>query len=522
MLNLATLLEESARRYPQKVAVIFGDYRLTYAQINGAANQITNGLKQLGLQPGEKVALSCPNSPYFPIVYYAILKAGGVVVPLNVLFKRREVAYNLSDSEAKVYLCFQGTPELPMGAEGYAGFTEVDSCEHFFMITIDPVGPSPIEGTQSLAMLMMGQSPTCETVQTNPEDTGVILYTSGTTGKHKGAELSHFNMFLNAISSANLGNLSTNDIGLVVLPLFHSFGQTVQMNAGIYAGATAVLLPRFEARTTLSLMDQENVTAFSGVPTMYWAMLNADTSGIDLDKISRTLRICNSGGAALPVEVLKAFEKKYNVAILEGYGLSETSPVASFNHLDRERKPGSIGTPIWGVEMKVFNENEEEVAVGEPGEIVIRGHNVMKGYYKRPAANRDVLRNGWFHTGDVGKMDEEGYFYIVDRIKDMIIRGGFNVYPREIEEMLLTHPAISLAAVIGVPNEEHGEEIKAFVVLKADAEATEAEIIDWCKTNMAAYKYPRMIEFRANLPMNVTGKILKTELRATSQEKVPV
>jgi long-chain acyl-CoA synthetase len=267
-------------------------------------------------------------------------------------------------------------------------------------------------------------------------------------------------------------------------------------------------------------MDKENVTLFSGVPTMYWALLNADTGHVDLDKISRTLRLCNSGGAALPVEVLKAFEKKFNVPILEGYGLSETSPVASFNHLDRERKPGSIGTPIWGVEMKVFNDNDEEVPVGEPGEIVIRGHNVMKGYYKRAQANREVMRHNWFHTGDVGKLDEDGYFYIVDRIKDMIIRGGFNVYPREIEEVLLTHPAISLAAVIGLPNEEHGEEIKAFIVLKPDAAATEAEIITWCQENMAAYKYPRLVEFRETLPMNATGKILKTELRAMSEAQV--
>jgi long-chain acyl-CoA synthetase len=261
-------------------------------------------------------------------------------------------------------------------------------------------------------------------------------------------------------------------------------------------------------------MQKENVTLFSGVPTMYWALLNHDSSKYDLAKIARNLRICNSGGASLPLEVLRGFEKKFNVLILEGYGLSETSPVASFNHLHRERKPGSIGIPIWGVEMKVVDENDHECPVGTAGEIVIRGHNIMKGYYKRPEATKEVMRNDWFHTGDVGKMDEDGYFYIVDRIKDMIIRGGFNVYPREVEEVLLTHPAISLAAVIGVPHEQHGEEIKAFVVLKTGANATPEEIIAWSKEIMAAYKYPRQVEFRETLPMNATGKILKTSLRA--------
>lgn len=514
MLNLATLLEASTREYPHKTALVFAEHRLSYAQINGAANQVANGLKQIGIQRGDKVALSCPNLPYFPIIYYGILKAGATVVPLNVLLKRREIAYHLDDSDAKAYLCFQGTPELPMGQEGFAGFDEVDICEHFFMITAEPAAPSPIEGTTTLGQFMHNQPPTFGTVQTNPEDTSVILYTSGTTGRPKGAELSHFNMFFNAIISAQLGEVTAKDIGLIVLPLFHSFGQTVQMNAGIYAGATMVLLPRFEPGAALGLMQKENVTFFSGVPTMYWALLNHDTSGYDLEKIAKNLRLCNSGGASLPLEVLRGFEQKFNVPILEGYGLSETSPVASFNHLHRERKPGSIGTPIWGVEMKVFDENDHECPAGESGEIVIRGHNVMKGYYKRPEVTEEVMRNDWFHTGDVGKMDEDGYFYIVDRIKDMIIRGGFNVYPREIEEVLLTHPAISLAAVIGMPHEKHGEEIKAFVVLKEGASATAEEIIAWSRENMAAYKYPRLVEFRETLPMNATGKILKTSLRA--------
>jgi long-chain acyl-CoA synthetase len=507
-------LEESARRWPAQVGVVFSEVRLTYPQLNGAANQVAQGLQQAGIQPGDKVALTCPNLPYFPIVYYGILKTGAVVVPLNVLFKRREVAYHLQDSEAKAYLCFQGTPELPMGQEGFAGFSEVAGCEHFFMITADPAAPSPIPETDTLGMLMRNHPPTFDTVQTQPDDTAVILYTSGTTGQPKGAELSHLNMFLNALISAQLGAVTREDVGLIVLPMFHSFGQTAQMNAYIYAGATAVVLPRFDPEAVLGLMQRENVTLFCGVPTMYWALLNfPQADKYDLQKIADTLRLCNSGGSALPLEVMKGFEKKYNAPILEGYGLSETSPVASFNHRDRERKPGSIGTPIWGVDMKVVDAEDKEVAVGETGEIVIRGHNIMKGYYNRSDATAEVMRGGWFHSGDIGKMDEDGYFYIVDRVKDMIIRGGFNVYPREVEEVLLTHPDISLAAVVGVPDEEHGEEVKAFVVLKAGGSATPAEIIAWSQANMAAYKYPRTVEIRETLPMTATGKILKKELR---------
>ncbi|HHJ06937.1 MAG TPA: long-chain fatty acid--CoA ligase, partial [Anaerolineae bacterium] len=458
MLNLSVFLEESAKRRANKEAIVFNDTRLTFAQLNGAANQVANGLKKAGIQKGDKVALSCLNIPYFPIVYYGILKAGAVVVPLNVLLKRREIAYHLQDSDAKAYFCFQGTPELPMGEEGYAGFQQADKCEHFVMMTADPAGPSPIEGATTLGMFMGTQPPAFPTVQTRPDDPAVILYTSGTTGQPKGAELSHFNMSSNAIGSANLFHGTSDDTGLIVLPLFHSFGQTVQMNANVYLGATSVLLPRFTPDAVLGLMQKEGVSIFAGVPTMYWALLHyPDANKFDLEKISNTLRVAASGGAALPVEVLKEFEKKFDVPILEGYGLSETSPVASFNQMEYERKPGSIGLPIWGVEMKVVDADDNELPSGEAGEIVIRGHNVMNGYYNRPEVNKEVMRGGWFHTGDVGQTDDDGYFYIVDRIKDMIIRGGFNVYPREIEEVLLTHPAISLAAVIGVPHSQHGE-----------------------------------------------------------------
>ena len=514
MLNLAVLLEEAAREAPAHTAVIFNDIRLSYAAINAAANQVADGLTSLGIGPGDKVALSCPNLPYFPIVYYGILKTGAVVVPLNVLLKGREIAYHLQDSDAKAYFCFEGTSDLPMGQFGHEGFQQTPGCEHFILLTADPAGRSPIEGTMTLGQLMHGRSPTFDTVMTQSGDTAVILYTSGTTGRAKGAELTHSNMLLNARLSDTQYHAEANDVHLVTLPLFHSFGQTVQMNTGFYNKATLTLLPRFDPDAALSIMERDSVTIFAGVPTMYWAMLNhPNPEKFDLAKIAGNLRLAFSGGAAMPVEVMRAFGEKFGVQILEGYGLSETSPVATFNRLDRPPKPGSIGVPIWGVQIRLVDAHDQEVPTGELGEIVIKGHNIMKGYYKRPEATAEAMRGGWFHSGDLGRMDEDGYIYITDRVKDMIVRGGFNVYPREIEEVMMTHPAVSLAAVVGVPHESHGEEIKAYVILKPGQLADEVELIDWCRDCMAGYKYPRIVEFRESLPMTATGKILKRELR---------
>ncbi len=519
MLNLAAALEHSVNEQPEKTALIFGDKRFSYQQINAVANQVANGLVAAGITKGDKVALSCLNLPYFPMIYYGILKTGAVVVPINVLLKNNEIAYHLKDSEAKAYLCFQGTPELPMAEEGWAGFQQTESCEHFWLITPDPAAASPIDGTTTFGQLIGKQPATFDTVQTNFEDTAVILYTSGTTGFPKGAELSHANMTMNAIASQNVMRMEPDDVHALVLPLFHSFGQTCQMNAGFSLGNTLVLIPRFTPEAVLSAIQEEKVTIFVGVPTMYWALLTyKDKENLfDLQKIADTLRIGVSGASSLALEIIKGIEEKYHIPIVEGYGLSETCPVATFNHVHKERKPGSVGTPIWGVEVKVFDKTDKEVAVDEVGEIGIRGHNVMKGYYNKPEATADTFNDaGWFLTGDLGRMDEEGYLYIVDRVKDMIIRGGFNVYPREIEEVLMTHPVISMASVIGVKHDQHGEEIKAFVVLKEGASATPEEIIGWAKEQMAVYKYPRIVELKESLPMTATGKILKKVLKAES------
>ena len=515
MLNLSVFLEASADSHPDRDAVVLGDLRLTYAQVNGFANQVANMLVSRGIQPGDKVALSCPNLPYFPIVYYGILKAGATVVPLNVLLKGREIAYHLGDSDAKAYFCFEGTPDLPMGQMGHDGFQQADGCEHFFMITADMMAPSPIEGTETMVQALGGQPDTFESVATEPTDTAVILYTSGTTGQPKGAELSHSNMVMNALTCNRLFESvpSQHDTHLLVLPLFHSFGQTVNMNAGFSTASTMVLLPRFDAGQALGLMEKEDITFFAGVPTMYWGLLGALKEGVDVEKIAGTMRRAVSGGSALPVEILKQFKEKFGVQILEGYGLSETSPVATFSDPDRDPRPGSIGVPIWGIDVKLVDPDWKTIeGADEVGEIAIRGHNIMKGYYKRDEATADVMNNGWFRTGDLARRDEDGFYYIVDRAKDMIIRGGYNVYPREIEEVLMTHEAVSLAAVVGVPSDEHGEEIKAYVILNDDATITEDELRDWCKEQMANYKYPRLIEFPSSLPMTATGKILKREL----------
>ena len=515
MLNLSVFLEASAGSHPDRDAVVLGDLRLTYAQVNGFANQVANLLVSRGIEPGDKVALSCPNLPYFPIVYYGILKAGATVVPLNVLLKGREIAYHLEDSDAKAYFCFEGTPDLPMGQLGHEGFEKAERCEHFFMITADLMAPSPIEGTETMAQALGNQPAEFESAPTEPTDTAVILYTSGTTGQPKGAELSHSNMVMNALTCNRLFEsvASQHDTHLLVLPLFHSFGQTVNMNAGFSVASTLVLLPRFDADQAIGLMQKESISFFAGVPTMYWGLLGALKEGVDVEKIADKMRRAVAGGAALPVEILKQFKEKFGVQILEGYGLSETSPVSTFSDPARDPRPGSIGVPIWGIDVKLVDKDWKTIEEADQiGEIAIRGHNIMKGYYKRAEATAEVMNNGWFRTGDLARRDEDGFYYIVDRAKDMIIRGGFNVYPREIEEVLMTHDAVSLAAVVGVPDESHGEEIKAFVILNDDARITEDELRDWCKEQMANYKYPRLFEFASSLPMTSTGKILKREL----------
>jgi long-chain acyl-CoA synthetase len=491
-LNLATLLTESAGRTPDAPAIRLGEAELSYAELDDGSARLATLLGEHGVEPGDRVGVMLPNVPQFPIAYYGVLRAGAIVVPMNVLLKRREIAFYLEDSGAKLLLAWHGFC--------------VEACDGAADAGVELVEVEPAAFDETLA----AREPSAQVAETDEDDTAVILYTSGTTGKPKGAELTHANLTRNAdVSARTTSEIAAGDVVLGALPLFHSFGQTVAMNASLKVGACLTLVPKFDPGDALATMQRDGVTHFYGVPTMYGALLHhPERESFD----TSSLRICITGGASMPVEVLRGFEEAFGAKVMEGYGLSETSPVACSNHPDRERKPGSIGTPIEGVEMRVVNENDEPVAQGEVGEIVIRGHNIMKGYWQRPDATEEAMRGGWFHSGDMARADEDGYFYIVDRKKDLIIRGGYNVYPREVEEVLYEHPKIREAAVVGVPHDEWGEEIGAAVVLHEGEELDPQEVSAYVKDRIAAYKYPRLVWFLDELPKGPTGKILKREI----------
>ncbi len=488
--NLALTLKSTAVSHESSPALKLGV--LSYGELDDASARVAGLLRDRSVRPGDRVAIMVPNVPQFAVLYYGVLRAGAVVVPMNVLLKQREVAYCLRDSEAKLAFAWTSFAEPAQGGATAAGTECVI------------VSPGDFE------QLLADAEPAPAVVDRRSEDTAVILYTSGTTGEPKGAELTHANLTRNADVVVGMLSLGADDVILGALPLFHSFGQTCGLNAAVRSGACLALVARFDPDSVLETIARERVTVFEGVPTMYVALLShPERDRFDVS----TLRLCVSGGSALPVEVLRGFERSLGCPVLEGYGLSETSPVASFNHPDRERKPGSIGTPVADVEMKVTDDDRNELGQGEVGEIAIRGHNVMKGYFKRPDATADAFdADGWFYTGDMARVDEDGYFFIVDRKKDMIIRGGYNVYPREVEEVLYEHPAVQEVAVIGIPHTELGEEVAAVVTLKGGTSVTAEELRDHVKRQVAAYKYPRYVWFVDELPKGPTGKILKREI----------
>jgi long-chain acyl-CoA synthetase len=485
--NIAGWLTDRATTEPQLPAIRQGEQTLSYAELDSAVARMARVLSDRGVRTGDRVALIMPNVAYFPIAYYAILRLGAIVVPMNPLLKAGEISYAWGDSGAMVAVVFASFAEEAQKAASATG-TEVIV-----------VAPGEFE------QLLAAAEPRPEIIERTGEDTAVILYTSGTTGSPKGAELTHANLSSNVATSIDpLFRVSPGDVIFGGLPLFHSFGQTCGLNVAIASGSCLTLLPKFDGEQALEIVQRDRVNLFLGVPTMYVALLGvADPQRFDV----RTLRTAVSGGASLPLEVLRGVEKTFGVKLLEGYGLSETSPVASFNHPDVPSKPGSVGTPIRGVELGLRDVDDRE----EIGEIVIRGENVMKGYWANPAATAEAMRGGWFHTGDLARRDEDGYYFIVDRVKDMIIRNGLNVYPREVEEVLYTHPAVAEAAVFGVPDARHGEEVAALVKLKDGASAEEAELRTYVEERIAAYKYPRMIRF-GELPKGPTGKILKREI----------
>jgi long-chain acyl-CoA synthetase len=491
-LNLGHTVTDSAAEHGEATAVCLDPIELTYTQLDEMSAKAVRLLHDRGVEPGDRVALMLPNIPAFTVLYYAILRAGAIVVPMNVMLKRREVSYFLQDSGARLIFAFD-----EVGDEAEAGSAETGA-------------EAIVLGRGALPELLENCEPETALADTAAEDTAVILYTSGTTGAPKGAELTHANLDGNAeVVTRTLIQVGPGDVVLGALPLFHSFGQTAAMNASLRGGACLALLPRFDPAAALELMQSLRATVFLGVPTMYAAILNCPQSE---DSDLSSLRTCVSGGQSMPVELLRGFEERFGCKILEGYGLSETSPVACQNRPDRERKPGSIGVPIEGTEMKIVDEGGKQVKTGEVGEILIKGPNVMKGYWRRPDATAEAIKDGWLHSGDIGRTDEDGYFYVVDRIKDLIIRGGYNVFPREVEEVLYEHPAVLEAAVVGIPDPTHGEEIGAAVVLRSGAEVSADELQKHVKSQLAAYKYPRRIWFLDELPKGPSGKILKREI----------
>jgi len=500
--NLAVTLRESARRVPGKPAMVLGETTISYAELDALSDRVAANLAAGGLIAGDRVGLQLPNIPEFVIAYFGILKAGGVVVPMNVLLKAPEIEFQLRDSGAVALIAFGAAAGEAAQAAGAAAVRSV--------YVADPVaGPAlgaPFDD------LLAGDPPGPRLAPASPADPAVIIYTSGTTGAPKGAVLSHFTLYMNADTSGRLFEFEDSDVVLVALPLFHIFGLSSILNICVLLGGTMSLAPRFEAAAVLEQIQRDRVTIFEGVPTMYVALLQAPgLEGYDLS----SLRVAISGGAPIPAEIIDSFERRFGVVILEGYGLSETSSTTTFNISAEQRKVYSVGKPIWGVSVQIWDDQSRPrpAGAGNVGEIVVRGPNVMTCYHGNPEATARAFTRGWFHTGDLGYFDSDGFLFIVDRIKDLIIRGGYNVYPREVEEVIYTHPAVAEAAVIGVPDARLGEEVHAVVAVKPGRTVTEAELIEFVRQKLAAYKYPRTVEFRDALPKGPSGKVLKKELR---------
>ncbi|GAA5024288.1 long-chain fatty acid--CoA ligase [Terrabacter aeriphilus] len=497
MTNLAANLVATAGRIPDKVGIRLDQLEVSWSALHRAAAAVAAQLRAIGVAPGDRVSLILPNVPAYPVAFYGTLLAGAVVVPMNPLLKAGEIEYFYEDSGAKVSFVLPDFAEEAHKAAAQTG-TRIVVC--------GPTGPAEGQLPEVPADEVV-----LEPVERADDDTAVILYTSGTTGKPKGAELTHFNLHRNAErSAADIMQITEDDVIMGCLPLFHVFGLTCGLNTSVQRGSTLSLIPRFDPAKAIEVLGRDHVTIFQGVPTMYAAILNhpnadqADTS---------SLRTCASGGSAMPEAVMKAFEEKFHCQILEGYGLSETSPVASFNMPDKPTKPGTIGRAIPGCEMKLVDLEGNDTPAGEIGEIAIRGENIMKGYWNRPEATKEAIPDGWFRSGDLATVDDEGYFTIVDRKKDMIIRGGLNVYPREVEEVLYTHPDVLEAAVVGVPDDLMGEEVGAAVVLRPGSTTTLEDVQTYVKERLAAYKYPRRIWSLDELPKGPTGKILRREVR---------
>jgi long-chain acyl-CoA synthetase len=502
--NLATILTETALAAPKAPVSLAGGTAMTYRELDEQSGRFAAGLREAGLLPGQVVALQLPNVPQFLTAYFGALKAGLVVLPLNPLLMAPELEYHLTDSSAAILIGFDGIHAEASRACQATGVP-------LYLVGSGPASRS--DGVRPVGELFSTapeHQPGGEVVPRAADDTAVLIYTSGTTGKPKGAELTHFQLYMNCTIAGGLFGARADDVVLAVLPFFHVFGLSSVINVFVRYGGCLSIVPRFAPAAALDTIESDRCTVLGGVPTMLHALAQQDITGRDLS----ALRVAVSGGASLPEDIMRTFEGKYGIPVLEGYGLSETAATCSFNRPD-DRRVLSIGKPLWGVTMRVGDVADQPLPPGPEhvGEILIRGHNVMKGYLGRPEATASTLRGGWLHTGDLGYVDSDGFYFIVDRAKDLVIRGGYNVYPREIEEVLYAHPGILEAAVIGKPDERLGEEVVAVVVRRAGSEVNGEEVIAYCRERLAAYKYPREIRFMTELPKGPSGKILKAALR---------
>ncbi len=500
--NLATILTETTLAAPDAPVCRIAGTTTTYRELDEQSGRLAAGLRSAGLAPGQVVALQLPNVPQFLAAYFGALKAGLVVLPLNPLLMAPELEYHLTDSAASLLIGFEG-----MHAEAAKACETTGVPLYLVSMGSDALPGRPFAELVSSAPL---DEPGGDVAARGPDDTAVLVYTSGTTGKPKGAELTHFQLYMNCTVAGGLFGARSDDVVLAVLPFFHVFGMSSVINVAVRYGACLSIVPRFQPAAVLDAMEADRCTVLPGVPTMLHALARLDITGRDLS----ALRVAVSGGASLPEDIMRTFEDKYGIEVLEGYGMTETASSCSFNR-PGDRKVLSIGKPLWGVRMRVADSSDQPLPPGREhvGEILIRGHNVMKSYLGRPEATAETLRGGWLHTGDLGYVDSDGFYFIVDRAKDLVIRGGFNVYPREIEEVLYAHPAVLEAAVIGKPDERLGEEVVAVLALRPGSSVSAEEIIAYCRERLAAYKYPREIRFMAELPKGPSGKILKAALR---------
>ncbi len=532
-------LEQTVTKYPDSIATIFGngsklDAKMTYRQLNDEVNRLANALAQMGVKKGDRVALYLPNCPQYVISYYATLKLGAIVAPNNPLYVARELEFQVNDAGAETIICLSRfypnvqkirantklRNVIVTNIKEYFSpllrllFTVAKEKKEGHHVTLDP-------GDYWFKDVLARGTPVKPNVEVRPEDTAVLLYTGGTTGVPKAAEITHRNIVANTLQCYEWlpGVEMGKEVTLTALPLYHSYAMTTCMNFAVYVGGAMVLIPNpRELVSVLKAIDLHKPTLFPGVPTLY----NAINNFPDLSKYNlKSIKVCISGAAGLPVEVQKKFQDLTGARLVEGYGLSEASPVVTANPVYGNNRIGTIGIPWPDTDVKIMDleTGTKEMPIGEPGELVARGPQVMKGYWKRPDETAKALRDGWLYTGDIAKMDADGYIQIVDRKKDMIIVSGFNVYPRDVEEVLYQHPKVLEAVVAGIPDPKSGERVKAYIVLKPGQTATAEEIMAYCRENLTGYKRPSEIEFRDSLPKTAVGKILRRQLVEEEKKK---